>query len=577
MGKSPSTMTPSKRKTRSQSLAEEEEPVVATANDDSKPNTDETNQDDTSDNKSDGSSSENPDSKSVNAEEEAVAEDKEKQDDGIQDDDDDDDDDDDEDDDRDPSHVPSDNDDEDDDEEVRAEQGQTVQVATSNNPSYAEDGTPILTMVPVAVVTTPNIASKKKAPGLGRPKDDRDGQAPYERRRHEGRRPEFGSNLPIQGSGIQGVARRRSARDNSDDEEEPLAEAAPHGPPQAAAVRRFGNHLLVDDDDSEPDPEDQYQGYQDHRYTIEERFVHPSRATSWLGMHFPERGDATRTQVIVASQNVHFACCEPKNKCAVNVLCANGNNMLIDVQQSDNARQGREAFNVFLAEEFNRLAGLHAELQRCDPVNRQAEEHWKVMKEFVPNNELLEFNKHMKRYLYYFALIRLGEKGFRLNGYEMDAAYRAVQLVMMATINQKFPKNNKSWPMFGVYLMNGSMVNAGVTPLFLPYEPDAHDSKPINKTNSPVVQRNEGDHVRYYRIESRKEVVEWLQKVVIEYEANQAQWFSKPWQRNDPITTTTPVKKGKKRARTLNLTKDELDAICTKRRTYDSAFLTPLW
>ena len=265
-----------------------------------------------------------------------------------------------------------------------------------------------------------------------------------------------------------------AAGDDDDDDDEESSEVA-----QAELERNEAPQEDVEDDkkpkavptkavlteavptkvESEADESEEEQGaiktirqVLDETYVPKEaiRLVDASRAANFLGIHLPRAQAYKDTNVqLIMNGEAYFTCKHPMNQYLMSFLTKTA--ALAHHELKDADRSVRATFGKVLKNELRVIGENHVEYQVTDSTDRHERFYYDLFRGYVVRHDVEpDENKWMWRIMYYFALIRLGFPGFRMNGYEMDAAYKASKMVIMMAMGQKMMKDCKiCWNLTG--------------------------------------------------------------------------------------------------------------------------------
>ena len=209
---------------------------------------------------------------------------------------------------------------------------------------------------------------------------------------------------------------------------------------------------------------------------------------------------------------------------------------------------------------------------------------------------------------YFYAKIRLGHPGFRLNGYEYDAAYRAVRHCLQIVTGVVGNEGYIVAPLLGMYLLQGHFKQNKYCPIYIAStETNATELTKHNHEHNKVAKfkcKTANKPVYYYRIEKDPKVVTELEKIVENFEKDEETLFGTDgvWEKETPPPPgpplellqdddnfTTPVQKKRKKnkSKTSSAVKEKTfsksklklieDIKKQEPRTVDSASWVPLW
>ncbi len=145
------------------------------------------------------------------------------------------------------------------------------------------------------------------------------------------------------------------------------------------------------------------------------------------------------------------------------------------------------------------------------------------------NNTERDPNPYMHRLAYYYAMIRLGSPGFKLDADEFGASYRAVTLLILPMMNQERSGTNKSaWPLLGMYLLSSHLEARGYAPIHMKTSGESESSAKERKSHSRrcrISAPQEPDGELCFQIERRPKVFADLRELVKKYEQQEPVLF----------------------------------------------------
>ena len=190
---------------------------------------------------------------------------------------------------------------------------------------------------------------------------------------------------------------------------------------------------------------------------------------NFLGIFFPKMG--VRAQVNQFANGVHCRCNEPNNACA---MCLLGTTSVKHKELCDDLdEEEKEAKTVIptlrkvLDEEMIRLAACHDGCVVTKPPDRQCATIVNVIKAFVTDYNQGP-NPMLSPFVHQFHKVRLGVRGYQVNGQSTDQAVIAVRAVVNWLLNMAEGDTNRwsVWPMVLVCLMKdhmrGTLGHAGI-------------------------------------------------------------------------------------------------------------------